>query len=353
MLTLGAQSACSTAWRWLAIHEARDGMPRATSTPAERRVAVDEVWGAGPADGREARDLRQVLELCRREVRRVSRHDVDWRALRDPIDPRSPLVSAGGASPRSSTRCRWPCGTATRFRSICLSMLDASRAWRAAFGRQRVDLRHVWRLPDRPGRWLGARLRRRVAAPRWGCSAAIASSATTGRPGAISTSSSSTRSCRCGRCGGAAGRRLRAHVRHVGRANWHLFDTMDVFKQATKPWSHVPTSLMPGVVWSPFCSEQTSGGRRAEPANLFGNDFVRSGVVTAPTSATSTSGVGSIRPRRLRGRGCDLTQVRTSTASSSISASTPAALSEPRSPALPPFPPPGSGLRDGRSHAPR
>lgn len=60
--------------------------------------------------------------------------------------------------------------------------------------------------------------------------------------------------------------------------NWHLFDTMDVFKQQTQTVAHVPTSLMPGVVWSRFCSEQLAVGGVPKPT-YYGGDYVRWGVV--------------------------------------------------------------------------
>lgn len=60
--------------------------------------------------------------------------------------------------------------------------------------------------------------------------------------------------------------------------NWHLFDTMDVHKQATNTVVHLPTNLMPGPIFGDFCSEQMAVPGVSKPT-FFGNDFVRAGVV--------------------------------------------------------------------------
>jgi hypothetical protein len=60
--------------------------------------------------------------------------------------------------------------------------------------------------------------------------------------------------------------------------NWHHFETMDVFKHATGTVVHLPTSLMPGVVFSPLCTEQLPVPGVTWPG-YFGGDLVRSGVV--------------------------------------------------------------------------
>lgn len=59
--------------------------------------------------------------------------------------------------------------------------------------------------------------------------------------------------------------------------NWHLFDTMDIAKHSGQVM-HVPTSLMPGVIFWGFCSEQMDIPGVSKPT-FFGNDFVRSGIV--------------------------------------------------------------------------
>ena len=60
--------------------------------------------------------------------------------------------------------------------------------------------------------------------------------------------------------------------------NWHLFETMDVFKHVTGSVEHLPTSLMPGVVFSHFCSEQMPVAGVTKPTFSHG-DFVRWGVI--------------------------------------------------------------------------
>ena len=60
--------------------------------------------------------------------------------------------------------------------------------------------------------------------------------------------------------------------------NWHLFDTMDVLKHATGTVAHLPTSLMPGPIASPFCSEQMDVPGVTRPL-FFGDDLVRWGIV--------------------------------------------------------------------------
>jgi len=63
--------------------------------------------------------------------------------------------------------------------------------------------------------------------------------------------------------------------------NWHLFDTMDIAKFGSGQVVHVPTSLMPGVIFWGFCSEQMDIPGVPKPT-YFGNnfnDFVRSGIV--------------------------------------------------------------------------
>lgn len=60
--------------------------------------------------------------------------------------------------------------------------------------------------------------------------------------------------------------------------NWHLFETMDVFKHATGTVEHLPTSLMPGVVVSNFCSEQIAVAGIPKP-DYFARNFVRWGVI--------------------------------------------------------------------------
>jgi len=59
--------------------------------------------------------------------------------------------------------------------------------------------------------------------------------------------------------------------------NWHLFDTMDVFKQATGTVAHLATSLMPGPMLA-LCTEQLPVPGVTLPS-YFGGDLVRSGVV--------------------------------------------------------------------------
>lgn len=62
-------------------------------------------------------------------------------------------------------------------------------------------------------------------------------------------------------------------------ANWHLFDTMDI----QKPWGaveHVPTSLMPGALSSEFCSEQLPVAGVPKPTfSWAGDTLVSYGVV--------------------------------------------------------------------------
>jgi len=60
--------------------------------------------------------------------------------------------------------------------------------------------------------------------------------------------------------------------------NLHLFDTMDVQKHGAGEIVHLPTSLMPGVVWSSFCTEQMNVPGVPKPT-YFGNDYVRWGIV--------------------------------------------------------------------------
>ncbi|MFI5119351.1 MAG: S41 family peptidase [Thermoanaerobaculia bacterium] len=61
--------------------------------------------------------------------------------------------------------------------------------------------------------------------------------------------------------------------------NWHLFDTMDIAKHGSGKVVHVPTSLMPGVIWHGFCSEQMDIAGVPKPADFFNLDFVSSGIV--------------------------------------------------------------------------
>ena len=61
--------------------------------------------------------------------------------------------------------------------------------------------------------------------------------------------------------------------------NWHLFQTMDIAKHSTGQVVHVPTSLMPGVIWYGFCSEQMNIAGVPKPANFYNLDFVSSGIV--------------------------------------------------------------------------
>jgi hypothetical protein len=63
--------------------------------------------------------------------------------------------------------------------------------------------------------------------------------------------------------------------------NWHLFDTMDVFKQTTGSVEHVPTSLMPGPLFI-LCTEQLPVPGVTWPG-FFGGDLVRWGVVEGTT----------------------------------------------------------------------
>jgi hypothetical protein len=92
--------------------------------------------------------------------------------------------------------------------------------------------------------------------------------------------------------------------------NWHLFETMDVYKHTTGTVVHLPTSLMPGVVFSPLCTEQLPAAGVTWPS-YFGGDLVRWGVVEATdigyvyvyawTDRTSNDFARAVR---------DLTQVR-------------------------------------------
>src|SRR5262249_8298994 len=61
--------------------------------------------------------------------------------------------------------------------------------------------------------------------------------------------------------------------------NWHLFETMDIAKHSSGQVVHVPTSLMPGILFFGFCSEQMNVPGVPKPT-FFGNDFVRAGIVT-------------------------------------------------------------------------
>ena len=62
--------------------------------------------------------------------------------------------------------------------------------------------------------------------------------------------------------------------------NWHLFDTMDIAKASGGSVVHMPTSLMPGVIWQGFCSEQLDIPGVPKPADFFNLDLVSSGIVT-------------------------------------------------------------------------
>lgn len=59
--------------------------------------------------------------------------------------------------------------------------------------------------------------------------------------------------------------------------NWHLFDTMDVAKRDGRV-EHVPTSRMPGVLWYGYCSEQLDVAGVPKPSDPF-VDPVTWGVV--------------------------------------------------------------------------
>jgi hypothetical protein len=62
--------------------------------------------------------------------------------------------------------------------------------------------------------------------------------------------------------------------------NWHLFDTMDVLKHATGTVVHVPTSQMPGPMFSSFCSEQLSVPGVSKPTFSWdGPTLVQSGII--------------------------------------------------------------------------
>jgi Periplasmic protease len=50
--------------------------------------------------------------------------------------------------------------------------------------------------------------------------------------------------------------------------NWYLFDTMDIAKKGGQV-VHMPTSLMPGPVWHGFCSEQMDVAGVPKPLNEF------------------------------------------------------------------------------------
>jgi len=60
--------------------------------------------------------------------------------------------------------------------------------------------------------------------------------------------------------------------------NWHLFDTMDIAKYSTGQVAHLPTSLMPGVIFWGFCSEQMRVPGVPQPA-WQNNEAVAYGVV--------------------------------------------------------------------------
>ena len=60
--------------------------------------------------------------------------------------------------------------------------------------------------------------------------------------------------------------------------NWHLFDTMDIAKQATGQVVHMPTSLMPGAIFWGFCSEQLDIPGIPKPTFTV-DDLVSAGVV--------------------------------------------------------------------------
>jgi hypothetical protein len=62
--------------------------------------------------------------------------------------------------------------------------------------------------------------------------------------------------------------------------NWGLFDTMDVLKADTGQVVHVPTAAMPGAMFWGFCSEQLDIEGIAKPTRVFvGEDMVSAGVV--------------------------------------------------------------------------
>jgi C-terminal processing protease CtpA/Prc len=48
--------------------------------------------------------------------------------------------------------------------------------------------------------------------------------------------------------------------------NWHLFDTMDIAKHSSGQVVHMPTSLMPGVIFWGYCSEQMQVPGVPQPA---------------------------------------------------------------------------------------
>jgi C-terminal processing protease CtpA/Prc len=60
--------------------------------------------------------------------------------------------------------------------------------------------------------------------------------------------------------------------------NWHLFAVMDIRKQDAGQIVHMRTSLMPGVMWYGFCSEQLQVPGVPKPS-YFSDDFVSWGIV--------------------------------------------------------------------------
>jgi hypothetical protein len=62
--------------------------------------------------------------------------------------------------------------------------------------------------------------------------------------------------------------------------NWGLFDTMDVLKFDTGQVVHVPTSAMPGAIFWGFCSEQMDLAGVAKPTRVYvGKDMVSAGIL--------------------------------------------------------------------------
>jgi hypothetical protein len=63
-------------------------------------------------------------------------------------------------------------------------------------------------------------------------------------------------------------------------SNWHLFTTMDIHKHATGTIERIPTDRMPGALTSAFCSEQLAVAGVPKPTfSWAGNALVSSGVV--------------------------------------------------------------------------
>jgi hypothetical protein len=259
----------------------RRGTAVASLTPAERRAAVDAIWGSGPSTAEKLKTFDTFWQYVDAKFAAFQNLDVNWTALRDRYRGE---VAAGVSRGRF----------AAIMNQLALALRDSHTIPLDA-------LVNLFTVPDRGVPLLG------MSGWTYDPSGVCATAQPDGSSLIYSAMPEHPLGLEPGdRVLGYDGRPWRELYRELrdeelplwplwwGTApssfdhvfdmaapmNWGLFDTMDVLKADTGQVTQVSTSAMPGATFWGFCSEQMNLPGIPKPTTLYeGDDMVGAGVI--------------------------------------------------------------------------